>query len=107
MFALPSKSNCNAKVLVAFVLLLALGLASPVSMYASDKKKKKADTPQPAETPKLDIDPSKLVWPNPPNIARVRWLSYYAGMKIDSHSARSHQEEAELDGSGGRRQAGR
>ena len=51
-------------------------------MYAGDKKKK-TDTPKPAEAPKLDIDTSKLVWPNPPNIARVRWLSYYAGMKID------------------------
>ena len=83
MLALPYKPNCSVKVLVALVLLLALCLASPVSMFASDKKKKKADTPQPAETPKLDIDTSKLVWPNPPNIARVRWLSYYAGMKID------------------------
>ena len=82
MSALPYKPYCNAKVLVALVLLLALCLASSVSLYASDKKKKKADT-QPAETPKLDIDTSKLVWPNPPNIARVRWLSYYAGMKID------------------------
>ena len=56
MFALPYKPYCNAKVLVALVLLLALCLASPVSIYASDKKKKKADTPHPAETPKLDID---------------------------------------------------
>src|SRR5271165_2606641 len=83
MFALAYKPNCGAKVVVAFVLLLALCLASPVSMFASDKKKKKADAPQPTEAPKLDIDTSKLVWPNPPNIARVRWLSYYAGMKID------------------------
>src|SRR5208282_1148877 len=83
MFALAYKPNCGAKVVVAFVLLLALCLASPVSMFASDKKKKKADAPQPTEAPKLDIDTSKLVWPNPPNIARVKWLSYYAGMKID------------------------
>jgi DNA-binding beta-propeller fold protein YncE len=81
MIALPHKSTLNARVLAALVLLLAMCLAAPVSMYAD--KKKKADAPAPAEPPKLDIDTSKLVWPNPPNIARVRWVSYYAGMKID------------------------
>ncbi len=66
----------------ALVVLLALALVSPVSVYG--KKKKTADaTPQPAAAPKAEIDTSKLVWPNPPNIARVRWLNYYAGMKID------------------------
>jgi DNA-binding beta-propeller fold protein YncE len=67
------------------VILLALGLASTVSMYGSDKdKKKKKDDSTPAAAPKGEpLDISKLVWPNPPNIARVRWLNYYAGMKID------------------------
>jgi len=83
MFALPSKSHCNSWALAALVILLALVLASPVSTYASDKKKKKGDAPQPAPAPTLDVDTSKLVWPNPPNIARVRYLNYFAGMKID------------------------
>jgi sugar lactone lactonase YvrE len=29
------------------------------------------------------VDTSKLVWPEPPNIARIKWLNYYTGMKID------------------------
>ena len=82
MFPLLHNSNRHARALAALLLLLSLGLALPVSAYGSDKKKK-ADAPPPAATPKLDIDTSKLVWPNPPNIARVRWLNYYAGMKID------------------------
>ncbi len=82
MFALLNKSNLHAKAMAAVTLLLALCLASPVSLSAGDKKKK-ADPAPKADTPKLDIDTSKLVWPNPPNIARVRWLGYYAGMKID------------------------
>ncbi len=82
MFALPSKSNHNSRTLAALVILLVLGLASPVSVYGG--KKKKADAPaQPAPAPNAGIDTSKLVWPNPPNIARVRYLNYYAGMKID------------------------
>ncbi|MGA2966205.1 MAG: 6-bladed beta-propeller [Terriglobales bacterium] len=85
MFALPSHSNRNRTTLAALVILLLLGLASPVSMHGSDKKKKKkAEATEPAAQPNLDIDISKLVWPNPPNIARVRYLGYYAGMKIDN-----------------------
>src|ERR1035441_1299226 len=67
----------------ALLIIFALVFASAVSAYG-DKKKKKADAA--AEQPtqkKLDIDISKLVWPSPPSIARVRYLSYYAGMKID------------------------
>jgi DNA-binding beta-propeller fold protein YncE len=82
MFALPPKSNRNRRTLVGLMILLVLCLASPVSVYGS--KKKKADaTPQPAPAPNAGVDTSKLVWPNPPNIARVRYLNYYAGMKID------------------------
>lgn len=86
MFGLFSKSNRNGTALAALVILLAVGLASPVSVYGSDKdkKKKKADATQPAAGPQGEpVDLSKLVWPNPPNIARVRWLNYFAGMKID------------------------
>jgi len=69
---------------LAMLLLLAMALVSPLALQGSDKhKKKKKDDAPPAAAPKLDIDTSKLVWPNPPNIARVRWLDYYAGMKID------------------------
>jgi DNA-binding beta-propeller fold protein YncE len=75
-----SKRNGMASALLLF--LLVLGLALPVSVYGGKKKKKDDATPPPA-APKAEIDTSKLVWPNPPNIARVRYLNYYAGMKID------------------------
>ena len=80
MFLLPSKSNRKGRTLVALVSLLVL--VSPASMYGG--KKKTADaTAQPAAPAGTPVDLSKLVWPNPPNIARVRWLNYFAGMKID------------------------
>ncbi len=65
------------------LLLLALGLTLPLSAHAG--KKKKAETPAAPEVGphKFPFDPTKLVWPSPPNIARVRWLDYMAGMKID------------------------
>lgn len=81
MTTLRSGSIGSTRVTATVLVLLALTLVSPVFMYGSKKK------PAPASSPKLvervKIDTSVLVWPSPPYIARVRWLAYYAGMKID------------------------
>ncbi|MFZ0744446.1 MAG: SMP-30/gluconolactonase/LRE family protein [Terracidiphilus sp.] len=67
----------------ALLLLLALGLTFPLSANAG--KKKKADTAATSDVGqrKFPFDPTKLVWPSPPNIARVQWLDYFAGAKVD------------------------
>lgn len=65
------------------VLLLALTLAVPSFADGDKKKKKKADSTDQKAAPKVLIDTSKLVWPSPPSITRVRYLNYFAGMKID------------------------
>ena len=67
----------------AVLLLVALSLTLPFSAHAG--KKKKADTTAAPEAGprKFPFDPTKLVWPNPPNIARVHWVDYFAGQKID------------------------
>ena len=68
----------------AVTLLLALTLAIPSFGQSDKKKKKKADAnATQGLAPKVQIDTSKLVWPSPPSIARVRYLNYFAGMKID------------------------
>src|SRR5271165_1895271 len=69
--------------LLAATLLLALGFAYPHFANA-DKKKKSDTTVAPAAGPrKFPFDPKTLVWPSPPNIARVHWVDYFAGSKID------------------------
>ena len=70
---------------IAAALLLALAAAAPFSARADHKKKKAADTAaaDAAGPRKFPFDLTKLVWPSPPNIARVRWLDYFAGQKID------------------------
>ena len=74
---------------LALALLLMLGLMVPLTARAA-KKKKAADTPAEQVGPrKFPFDPKKLVWPSPPNIARVRWLDYFAGEKIDYTAANS------------------
>ena len=69
--------------LPAVLLLLVLALALPHCAHA-DKKKKVAPAPAPEVGPrKFPFDPTKLVWPSPPNIARVHWVDYFAGEKVD------------------------
>ncbi len=69
---------------IAVLLLLALCMAFPFSAGADKKKKKSATPAAPEAGPrKFAFDPTKLVWPAPPNIARIHWLDYFAGEKID------------------------
>ena len=63
------------------IALLALLAATWVSPVFADQKKKAADT-KPAETPTLDI--SNIVWPQPPAIARLRYLDYFSAQKKDA-----------------------
>ena len=35
------------------------------------------------------IDKSKVVWPQPPNIARVKYLDYFAGEKLPDFNAQT------------------
>jgi len=68
----------------ALLLIAALCVAAPFWGHASSQKKSAANTPAAADGPrKFNFDPKKLVWPSPPNVARVRWMDYFAGAKID------------------------
>ena len=81
MYRFLMKLIRSPKVMV--VLLMALGLALPFSANASKKKKADAPAPAPEGPRKFPFDPKKLVWPSPPSIARIHWLDYFAGEKID------------------------
>jgi DNA-binding beta-propeller fold protein YncE len=64
------------------VAALILASLFPNGMMAA-KKKTQTEAAQPADAPKPQVDPSKLVWPEPPNIPRVRYTGYFAGQKLD------------------------
>jgi DNA-binding beta-propeller fold protein YncE len=95
MFVVCAKS-VRAYKLVAFGLVVSLALASPFA-YAR-KKKKKAAEPAPAAQ-KIDmskvIDLSTLVWPGPPDTARIRYVNYFAGEKIDRTPAAKQKKKKE------------
>jgi DNA-binding beta-propeller fold protein YncE len=87
-------SSMRTRYPLAVMLLLALGLALPFAAHA-DKKKKADTTPAPEVGPrKFSFDPTKLVWPSPPNIARIHWLDYFAGSKIDYSPAATVKPKA-------------
>ena len=63
----------NVRTLATWLVAGVLSLTIVPSIQA--KKKKEAAPPPPVDHSKeIKVDTSKLVWPEPPDIARVRWL---------------------------------
>ena len=63
---------------VSLALTLAVLLAGAILVEAKDKKK----AAPPAQKNFLELlDYSKIVWPNPPAITRIKYLSYFSGEK--------------------------
>ncbi len=75
------KSLRPGKVIAAVLGVLVFVLAADPSLYAGRKKK---DEPAPKPKPNiLDLlDYSKIVWPNPPQITRIKYLDYFAAEKL-------------------------
>jgi sugar lactone lactonase YvrE len=68
----------------AFVSLLALAFVLPASVHADKKKPANAPPVKPGDQRvKAYFDISKIVWPNPPAIARIKFLDLFTGQKID------------------------
>jgi DNA-binding beta-propeller fold protein YncE len=76
MFAfLSSGSSFRKMLLLLGVSALALSLTP-----AAHAGKKKKPAPEESKIPTLpEVDTSNLVWPDPPEIARIRWLEQYRG----------------------------
>lgn len=83
MLSLVKNSQpANLKQVVAGTMFfLALGAAMFASpAYAGKKEKGKAKTEAVEEAPvKPPVDTTKLVWPSPPEVVRIRWMSQMTG----------------------------
>jgi sugar lactone lactonase YvrE len=71
------------------VLMIALALISTYSLYAKSEKKKKNAQEEQSNATYTDnrklwasLDLSKLVWPNPPSVTRIRYKGYWSGEKL-------------------------
>jgi sugar lactone lactonase YvrE len=69
--------------------LLGLAMLTPISAFG-DKKKKTAAQPQ-QHGP---IDYSNIVWPNPPEIARIKYQAFYAAEKISQVEAEHNTKKS-------------
>jgi DNA-binding beta-propeller fold protein YncE len=63
--------------------VLATLLVCSALLPAADKKGKNAPAAPDPATQRVGVDISLLVWPNPPAIARIRFLDMYTGEKVD------------------------
>jgi len=71
---------------VLLVILFGMVCAFSPATYGNKKKQASAPAPNAQQGLKPDlskVDVSKLVWPSPPNVARIKYVAYYAGMKIE------------------------
>ena len=57
---------------------------------AGGKKKQGSTSPTPPkpQDQKIAFDLSRIVWPNPPAVARIRWMKQFTGEKIDAAAAK-------------------
>ena len=81
--------------ILSAILMIALALMATCELYAKDKKKDKKAEEEPV-TVRIDnrkllesIDLSKIVWPNPPAITRIRYLTYWSGEKFVEKSTQT------------------
>ena len=80
MIRTSKKSIGRSTALTTLICALAILFAGATSLQAKDKKK--PTPPPPAKKNVLEIlDYSKIVWPNPPAITRIKYLSYFSGEK--------------------------
>jgi DNA-binding beta-propeller fold protein YncE len=82
MFAQSKSSNDRWTKITILILALLAALLFPHLSWA--QKKKKADADPNSKLPKrVNFDISKIVWPNPPAIARIKFVEQFTGEKID------------------------
>lgn len=68
------------RTVVMLGMVSAVVMVSPFALQA-DKKKKKADQKAETEAKIKAIDYSYIVWPNPPAIARIKYVNWYSSDK--------------------------
>src|SRR5271169_5733414 len=75
------------------VAVLALQAAAWVAPAFADQKK--AATAKPPEAPRVDI--SNIVWPQPPAIARLKYLDYFSAQKPEPVNEKTQQKKSWMD----------
>lgn len=94
MFDARKKLASMGPAITTMVVLFAVTLTAPFTAYAGNKKKQQQDAN--AAKPKV-IDYSNIVWPNPPAIARIRYLAFYAAQPLKDVDQPKTKKEGWMD----------
>ena len=78
-----ARTKNHWKDMVALTGLLVMVLSAPFAFGQSKKNKNIKAGTNPAQQPRLVFDIRELVWPNPPAVARVKYVNMLTGEKID------------------------
>ena len=90
MFTIRPNLTRSGQRFLALLVLLTLGLGSPVSLFGGKKKS------EPPKAPPV-IDYSNIVWPNPPAIARIKYQAFYAAEKLSQVEAPKTKKQSWMD----------
>jgi DNA-binding beta-propeller fold protein YncE len=82
MFAYQPSSTRRSHILAATLVIIAILLTLPYG-YAADKKGKNSRASADQKRERIAFDVRKLVWPNPPAFARIRYVNLLTGEQID------------------------
>jgi DNA-binding beta-propeller fold protein YncE len=93
MFTIQPNVRRSSQGFLAFFVFLSLGLGSPVLLFGG--KKKPADATPPKAPPVIDY--SKIVWPNPPAVARIKYQAFYAAEKLSQVDKPNTKKENWMD----------
>jgi DNA-binding beta-propeller fold protein YncE len=107
--AIPNSMRTGTQWL-AMILLIATTISlAPLAAHGEKKKKGAAPAAAPAkaEIPLLEaLDYSKIVWPNPPAVTRVKYLNYFANEKFHPEPEKEVKKASWMDRmAGGQTQA--
>jgi DNA-binding beta-propeller fold protein YncE len=90
---LDFRSNSKIRRKGWMILTLALAwMVSGVPSQARSHHKKKKTTPAVVRPPTTKFDISKIVWPEPPEIARVKFETILTGQKVDWTDLLAHKK---------------
>ncbi len=93
MLTIRTNLTRSSQRFLALLVLLCLGLGSPVSVFGG--KKKKTDAAPPKAPPVIDY--SNIVWPNPPAIARIKYQAFYAAEKLSQVDTPKTKKDSWMD----------
>jgi sugar lactone lactonase YvrE len=97
MFGADANTMRIAKPLTAMLVLAMLVLMMLLAPLPSFAGKKKKDAPAETQLKKPELDVSKLVWPQPPKVPRIRYVTYFAGMRLDAEAPQAAAKQKWMD----------